>query len=374
MVYEARAGQTFLLGATAWRIEEIGRDRVIVTPAPGASGAVPFWHGDGVGRPTELGEAIGAFSRWAVDQPRRGARARLRPRRARGAQPARVPGRAARRRPASLPSDRTIVSSASATRSATGACACSHRSAGASMPPGRSRCRARIRERFGLEADAIWSDDGIIVHLPDTDEPPSAELLMPEPERDRGAGRRRARLLGAVRRALPRERRAGAADPARLPGQAHPALAAAPQVADAARGRAPLPGLPGHPRDLPRVPARRARPAGSRGAAARARDARDLARRGRDADRLAVCRRRCCSTTSPPTCTRATRRMPSGAPPALSLDRELLRELLGQEELRELIDPGALDGARSRPPAPLARAPGDLARRAPRRAARRSAR
>ncbi|MBA2261948.1 MAG: DEAD/DEAH box helicase, partial [Solirubrobacterales bacterium] len=68
MIYEARAGQTFLLGASTWRIEEIGRDRVVVTPAPGAPGAVPFWRGDSVGRPKELGEAIGAFSRWAVDE------------------------------------------------------------------------------------------------------------------------------------------------------------------------------------------------------------------------------------------------------------------------------------------------------------------
>src|SRR6202043_3545032 len=68
MVYEARAGQTFLLGASTWRIEEIGRDRVIVTPAPGQPGAVPFWKGDTIGRPKELGEAIGAFSRWAVEQ------------------------------------------------------------------------------------------------------------------------------------------------------------------------------------------------------------------------------------------------------------------------------------------------------------------
>ena len=68
MVYEARPGQTFLLGATTWRIEEIGRDRVIVTPAPGVPGAVPFWKGDTIGRPRELGEAIGAFARWAVDQ------------------------------------------------------------------------------------------------------------------------------------------------------------------------------------------------------------------------------------------------------------------------------------------------------------------
>src|ERR671925_1346178 len=67
MVYEARAGQTFLLGATTWRIEETGRDRVVVTPAPGLPGAVPFWKGDGLGRPRELGEAIGAFAREAVD-------------------------------------------------------------------------------------------------------------------------------------------------------------------------------------------------------------------------------------------------------------------------------------------------------------------
>jgi ATP-dependent helicase Lhr and Lhr-like helicase len=67
MVYEARPGQTFLLGATTWRIEEIGRDRVTVTPAPGLPGTVPFWKGDGVGRPRELGEAIGAFARWAAE-------------------------------------------------------------------------------------------------------------------------------------------------------------------------------------------------------------------------------------------------------------------------------------------------------------------
>ena len=63
MVYEARAGQTFLLGASTWRIEEITRDRVLVSPAPGLPGAVPFWKGEGVGRPYELGQKIGAASR-----------------------------------------------------------------------------------------------------------------------------------------------------------------------------------------------------------------------------------------------------------------------------------------------------------------------
>src|SRR3954452_15621482 len=68
MVYEARPGQTFLLGASTWRIEDITRDRVVVTPAPGVPGAIPFWKGDSVGRPIELGRAVGEFSRWAVDQ------------------------------------------------------------------------------------------------------------------------------------------------------------------------------------------------------------------------------------------------------------------------------------------------------------------
>ena len=66
MVYEARQGQTFMLGASTWRIEEITRDRVLVSPAPGAPGAVPFWKGEGVGRPFELGEKIGRASREIV--------------------------------------------------------------------------------------------------------------------------------------------------------------------------------------------------------------------------------------------------------------------------------------------------------------------
>ena len=79
MVYEARAGQTFLLGASTWRIEEITRDRVLVSPAPGVPGTVPFWKGEGIGRPYELGEAIGKASRELVAlTERQGATQRLR--------------------------------------------------------------------------------------------------------------------------------------------------------------------------------------------------------------------------------------------------------------------------------------------------------
>ena len=97
MVYEARQGQTFMLGASTWRIEEITRDRVLVSPAPGVPGAVPFWKGEGVGRPVELGERIGRTSREIVALlGRQGARApsrRLPPRPAGGQEPAHVPAR-----------------------------------------------------------------------------------------------------------------------------------------------------------------------------------------------------------------------------------------------------------------------------------------
>ena len=184
MVYEARPGQSFLLGASTWRIEEIGRDRVIVTPAPGMPGAVPFWKGDGIGRPSELGEAIGAFSRWAVDQDPE----------------VLVDGydldiRAARnlveylrdQRDATrvVPSDKAIV--LERFRDEIGdwrLCVLSpfggrvHAAWGLALS-------ARIREELELEADAIWSDDGIIVHLPDAEElDPArlAEMVLIEPD------------------------------------------------------------------------------------------------------------------------------------------------------------------------------------------------
>src|SRR3954462_8281646 len=63
MVYESRPGETFVLGASTWRIEDITFERVTVTPAPGEPGKMPFWHGDRPGRPLELGRALGAFQR-----------------------------------------------------------------------------------------------------------------------------------------------------------------------------------------------------------------------------------------------------------------------------------------------------------------------
>ncbi|WP_205696440.1 DEAD/DEAH box helicase [Conexibacter sp. SYSU D00693] len=181
MVYEARAGQTFLLGASAWRIEEIGRDRVVVTPAPGAPGAVPFWRGDSVGRPKELGKEIGAFSRWAVDQSEETLRDGydLDPLAARNLLAYLREQQEATR---VVPSDTTLV--VERFRDEIGdwrLCVLSpyggrvHAAWGLALS-------ARLRDELGLESDAIWSDDGIIVHLPDTDEPPTADLVLLEPD------------------------------------------------------------------------------------------------------------------------------------------------------------------------------------------------
>ena len=187
MVYEARPGQAFLLGASTWRIEEIGRDRVIVTPAPGAPGAVPFWKGDSVGRPRVLGEAIGAFARWAVEQDAETLERDydLDARAARNLLAYLREQQAATR---VLPSERTIV--LERFRDEIGdwrLCVLSPYGGRVHAAWGLALA-ARFHERFGIDCDALWSDDGIIMHLPDLDAedaeslPSAAELLLLEPE------------------------------------------------------------------------------------------------------------------------------------------------------------------------------------------------
>jgi len=181
MIYEARPGQTFLLGATTWRIEEIGRDRVIVTPAPGVPGAIPFWKGDSIGRPRELGEAIGAFARWAVDQSPetlqrdydldRRAAANLVEFLSEQQQATRV-----------VPSDRAIVVERFRDEIGDWRLCVLSPFGGRVHAAWSLALSARIRDQVGLESDAIYSDDGIIIHLPDAEEPPGADLVLLEPD------------------------------------------------------------------------------------------------------------------------------------------------------------------------------------------------
>jgi ATP-dependent Lhr-like helicase len=181
MVYEARPGQTFLLGATTWRIQDITRDRVIVVPAPGVPGAVPVWRGDGVGRPPELGRAIGAFAREAVskDAETLAAENDLDERAANNLVTYLREQQTATR---VVPSDETIV--VEKFRDEIGdwrLCVLSPFGGRVHSAWGLALSR-RIREELDLEADAIWSDDGIVVHLPDADEAPDADLVLLEPD------------------------------------------------------------------------------------------------------------------------------------------------------------------------------------------------
>jgi ATP-dependent helicase Lhr and Lhr-like helicase len=181
MVYEARPGQTFLLGATTWRIEDITRDRVIVTPAPGVPGAVPFWRGDGIGRPAELGRAIGAFAREAVSREPKDLAAEYDLDR-RAAENLVAYLREQQTATRVVPSDETLV--IERFRDEIGdwrLCVLSPYGGRVHAAWGLALSQ-KIRSERDLEVDAIWSDDGIVLHLPDADEPPAADLVMVEPD------------------------------------------------------------------------------------------------------------------------------------------------------------------------------------------------
>jgi ATP-dependent helicase Lhr and Lhr-like helicase len=185
MVYEARAGQTFLLGASTWRIEEITRDRVLVSPAPGLPGAVPFWKGEGVGRPYELGEQIGRASRELSALTREKALDRLTARHMldeRAAQNLLTFLEEQQAATGAIPSDRTIV--VERFRDEIGDWrVCILTPFGARVhAPWAMAAAARLRDALAIEAQSIWSDDGIAFHLPDADAPPPTEELLVDPD------------------------------------------------------------------------------------------------------------------------------------------------------------------------------------------------
>ncbi|HTZ06716.1 MAG TPA: DEAD/DEAH box helicase [Gaiellaceae bacterium] len=183
-VYESRAGQVIVLGASSWRIEEITRDRVLVSPAPGVPGTVPFWKGEGIGRPYELGAAIGRFSRELLSQPEDRASAKL-------VDDVGLDAFAARnlltflqeqqRATGVVPSDRAVV--VERFRDEIGDWrVCILTPFGARVhAPWAMAVGARLREGLGVEVQSIWSDDGIAFHIPDADSPPATDLLVLDP-------------------------------------------------------------------------------------------------------------------------------------------------------------------------------------------------
>ena len=184
MVYEARAGQTFLLGASSWRIEEITRDRVLVSPAPGVPGAVPFWKGEGVGRPYELGQAIGQATRELValaDEEaleRLGTDYHLDPLAARNLLTFLREQEAAT---GAVPSDRTVVIERFRDEIGDWRVCVLTPFGGRVHAPWALALSARLHESLGLDAQSIWSDDGIALHLPDADAVPAVDELLLDP-------------------------------------------------------------------------------------------------------------------------------------------------------------------------------------------------
>ncbi len=340
MVYEARPGQHFLLGASSWRIEEITRDRVIVTPAPGVPGAVPFWRGEGIGRPVELGRSIGEFSRHAVnaDPVELAAEYDLDERAARNLVAYLREQQAATR---VVPSDRTIV--VERFRDEIGdwrLCILSpfggriHAAWGLAVS-------ARIRSELDLEADAIFSDDGIVIHLPDADQPPSPELVSLEPDEVEdlvvaelaGSALFGARFREAAGRAL--------LIPRAFPGKRTPLW----------QQRLKAQSLLEVAREFPRFPITletyREVMRDVFDLPALTEILRDL--RSRRISLVEVETQTASPFASSLLFDYVATYMYEGDTPnaerraaALALDRDLLRELLGQEELRDLIDPAAL--------------------------------
>jgi ATP-dependent Lhr-like helicase len=183
MVYESRAGETFVLGATTWRIEEITFDRVVVTPAPGEPGKTPFWRGDRPGRPLELGRALGALVRELQDLPAAAAEERLR------SEGLDANAAANLRRyldeqgdsTGSIPDDRTIVIERFLDEIGDWRICI--------LTPFGSRVHApwalALEERLtraDMPVQALWSDDGIILRLPEAVDDLPLDLLVFDPD------------------------------------------------------------------------------------------------------------------------------------------------------------------------------------------------
>ncbi|CAB4703188.1 MAG: ATP-dependent helicase [Actinobacteria bacterium] len=180
MVYESRIGDIFALGATSWRIEDITHDRVLVSPAPGIPGRLPFWKGDALGRPAELGAAIGAFTRelGALPRPQATDRARAGGLDAWAADNLVAYLHEQLEATNVLPSDTTLL--VERFRDELGDWRLVvHSPYGTPVhAPWALAINARLRERYGVDGQAMASDDGIVIRIPDTDaDPPGGDLI-----------------------------------------------------------------------------------------------------------------------------------------------------------------------------------------------------
>ena len=351
MVYESRVGEVIVLGASSWRIEEIGPNRVLVSPAPGEPGKLPFWKADALGRPIEVGRAVGAFIRGVEADLARGARGRaaalVRLRERHHLDESAAENLVAyledeREAAGALPTDRRVVVERFRDELGDWRLVVLTPFGGRVHAPWALAIEARLRERLGSEVASIWSDDGIVIRLPDADLDGVEEDLFPAADAVEdlvvaavgGSALFAARFRENAARAL--------LLPRRRPGTRTPLWQQRQRAADllaVASRHGSFPILVETYReclaDVFDLPALRE------------------VLRGVERREVAVHRvetPRASPFASSLLFDYVAAYMYEGDAPlaerraqALALDRDLLRELLGQEELRELLDPAALE-------------------------------
>jgi ATP-dependent Lhr-like helicase len=225
MVFEARAGETFLLGASTWRIEQITHDRVLVSPAPGEPGKMPFWKGEGPGRPIELGQAIGKLTRELRQADPGEAAARLT--RDHGLNPAAAANLLQylddqQVATGVVPDDRTVLIERSQDEIGDWRWSVLTPFGSRVHAPWAMAVSAQLRDERGLDAEVMWSDDGFVVRVPEGDAPLESALLVPDPD---DVERLVVRQLGATALFAARFREAAGRAlllPRRRPGQRAP--------------------------------------------------------------------------------------------------------------------------------------------------------
>ncbi len=344
MVYETRVGETFVLGASTWRIAEITPSQVLVTPAPGEPGKIAFWKADAPSRPVELGAALGKMVRELRALDPAAAATRLRDRA--GFDDLAIKNLLAYlddqvSATGAVPDDRTIVVERFRDEVGDWRVCLLTPFGGRVHAPLALALEARLQEKLGVDVRALWTDDGIALHLPEVESPPSLEELILDPEEVQSlvSGQLPGSALFAARF---RENAARSLLlPRRRPGQRTPLWQQRMRSAGLLQVAGQYPDFPilaetwrevmSDHFDMPALTA--------------------LLRsiRSREVRVVAVDTERASPFASSLLFSYVGEFMYEGDAPlaerralALTLDRELLAELLGSEDLRELLDPEAI--------------------------------
>jgi len=185
MVFETRTGEVFVLGASSWRVEEVTHDKVLVSPAPGEPGKMPFWHGDRPGRPLEFGQMVGKLARELAAAKPADAEERLREKHGLDERAARNLVQYLREQvevTGEVPSDRTVVVERYVDEVGEFR-VCVLTPFGARVHASwATAVVARLQADRDAQVEMMYSDDGMVFRLPESDEPPPAELFFPSPD------------------------------------------------------------------------------------------------------------------------------------------------------------------------------------------------